>query len=339
MRILVTGHTGFKGAWLSSFLTLRGHEVHGLSNSAPRGGLFELAEIGKRLSSDSAVDIRDLPNLEKVFERVKPDMVIHLAAQPLVRESYQKPLETFDTNSQGTLNVLSSLQKHSPESFLLSITTDKVYLNTSKLGGYKEDDALGAGDPYSTSKAMADLALQSWSMSFPSKPRIAIARAGNVIGPLDTSEERLIPDIERAIARNQNLEIRYPSATRPWQYILDCLSGYVKLIDQRESVWEGAWNFGPLPTKEKTVAEVVETARGFSDLRVELNEELRIGMPEHGLLSLDSTKARETLNWTDKINFEDTIQYALEFGKRLRSLNANDAWKEALAHIEMYESL
>ena len=194
MHFLITGHTGFKGAWLNLILHQRGHLVSGISLQPEPGSLFERANIGKFLENDIHCDIRHLTNLTSHFERIKPDVVIHLAAQPLVRESYKNPIETFETNVIGTVNVLKASQQVKQLRAQLIVTTDKVYKNTSKPSGYVETETLGGQDPYSASKAMADIATQSWISSFENAPT-AIARAGNVLGGGDVCADRLIPDL------------------------------------------------------------------------------------------------------------------------------------------------
>jgi CDP-glucose 4,6-dehydratase len=242
--------------------------------------------------------------------KIQPEVIIHLAAQSLVRESYLKPLETFETNLMGTLNVLESSKLVNNLLATLVITTDKVYKNKNKLTGYVETDELGGWDPYSSSKAAADLATQSWVKSFGTSP-VAIARSGNVIGGGDAAIDRLVPDLIRAIAKNQKVVIRYPNAIRPWQHVLDCLNGYVTLIEQMISIGQsGEWNFGPDPDEKHTVIEVIER---FSEKIGQKNPIWTHDKNQHpheaNYLLLNSEKARNALNWKDYLDFELSIDW------------------------------
>ena len=258
MHFLVTGHTGFKGAWLCLLLSHRGHQVSGLSMDAKAGSLFEKARIQNCLNEHIACDIRDFTSISNSFKSVNPDVVIHLAAQSLVRESYRDPATTFETNVIGTINVLRASQGLDNLKAQLIVTTDKVYKDLKADGSYKESDPLGGDDPYSASKAMADIATQSWLKSFENVPT-SIARAGNVIGGGDICEDRLIPDLITSFINKSTPQLRYPNAVRPWQHVLDCLNGYLLLIEQMVNSREtGAWNFGPKDSKSKTVAEITE---------------------------------------------------------------------------------
>lgn len=340
MRYFLTGHTGFKGSWLTVMLLKMGHEVHGYSFDVPKGGLFERANMTDRLDSDTRGDVRDRKALTAALAASKPDVVIHLAAQPLVRASYENPLDTIEINAMGTINLLAAMAEVCPDAFALVVTTDKVYANTSKKTGYVESDNLGASDPYSTSKAMADLGAQSWAKSFPNTPRLAIARAGNVIGPLDSSSDRLVPDFIRAKESGAELEIRFPNATRPWQYVLDCLAGYLLLIEKQVECGTGAWNFGPLPTHEKSVLEVIEIANRDSEVRVKIDESSRASKPEHGLLTLDSSKARNILDWEDRTSFEDAVQFSIHIDATAKLLgqNASGVWNLVSDHVDEFNS-
>jgi CDP-glucose 4,6-dehydratase len=222
MHYLLTGHTGFKGTWLSLLLSSAGHEVSGISLNPVEGSLFSRVRPRDLLNADVRLDIRDAAAVHEQIARIAPDVVIHLAAQPLVRESYRDPRGTFDTNVWGTINVLEATRRTESVQATLIVTTDKVYRNDGRSTGYVESDPLGGHDPYSASKAMADLATQSWRASYPGTP-IAIARAGNVIGGGDVSPDRLMPDLIAAFATGTPARIRNPRAIRPWQHVLDCL--------------------------------------------------------------------------------------------------------------------
>ena len=224
MHFLITGHTGFKGAWLSMLLHARGHTVSGISLQPETNSLFIQANVQKFLERDIRCDINESSKLTSYFNETKPDVVIHLAAQALVRESYNNPITTFETNVMGTLNVMKASQQLRDLKGQLIVTTDKVYKNMNKTSGYVESEALGGQDPYSASKAMADIAAQSWLSSFDNPPT-AIARAGNVIGGGDICADRLIPDLIQSYSNGSKPKLRAPNSIRPWQHVLDCLNG------------------------------------------------------------------------------------------------------------------
>lgn len=338
LRFFITGHTGFKGAWLSALLTELGHKVTGYSLDPLNRGLFSQVDLGSKIELDLRGDIRDKQSLENAILRSNPNVVIHLAAQSLVRPSYLNPVETFEVNSQGTLNVLEVVQRAAPNAFLLAITTDKVYQNVGKASGYVESDPLGFSDPYSTSKAMADLAIQSWKKSFPNNPKLAIGRAGNVIGPLDVSVDRIIPDIFRAAESKQVLEIRNPGATRPWQHVLDCLMGYLKLIERQALAKDQiAWNFGPLPEDEKSVRTLVEESKKYLDFHWEISD-AETTYIEQNKLTLDSSQARKQLGWKDVFSFEQAIRETFEFTKTLNESPADSKWETLRIYLREFLS-
>lgn len=310
MHYLITGHTGFKGSWLSLILSLQGHKVSGISLNPEKNSLFMKAELNKIFDHDLRLDIRESKSLNKYIKKIQPEVIIHLAAQPLVRESYLKPLDTFETNLMGTLNVLESSKFANNLLATLVITTDKVYKNINKSTGYIETDELGGWDPYSASKAAADLATQSWVKSFGTTP-VAIARSGNVIGGGDTAIDRLIPDLVRAIEKKQKAVIRYPNAIRPWQHVLDCLNGYMTLIEQMISTGLGGeWNFGPNLDERHTVIDVIEK---FSEKTGQKNQIWTIDENLHpheaSYLLLNSEKARKVLNWQEYLDFDLSIDW------------------------------
>jgi CDP-glucose 4,6-dehydratase len=310
LRYFVTGHTGFKGSWLIALLKAKGHTISGYSIPAESGGLFAEAKMEQDLEQHTIGDVRDLENLKQSLEIAKPDVVIHLAAQPLVLRSYEDPVETYSTNVDGTLNLLQAVTDLKTQPVTLVVTTDKVYRDTGK-GSYREDDALGGYDPYSASKAMADILTQSWAATHP-ELRLHIARAGNVIGAYDVSKDRLLPDIRRAIEANHPLIIRNPGAVRPWQHVLDCLNGYLMFVEAalRGEAVPIALNFGPDLEGIKTVSDVLTVA-------VEVHESfgfnlLELPSPkETDLLTLNSDHARELLGWTNTINFVDSVKMSL----------------------------
>ena len=335
MRVFLTGHTGFKGAWLSLILTESGHEVVGYSLDPEPGALFEVGEVSENLSGDYRADVRDTSTLATAISESSPDVVIHMAAQPLVRESYADPRYTMETNVMGTLAVLEALRHASSVSAAVLVTTDKVYRNINQRAGYVEGDALGGHDPYSASKAMADLLIQSWVASFPGPPT-AVARAGNVIGGGDVCKDRLMPDLIRGFSVGQEVEIRYPSAVRPWQHVLDCLQGY---LDLSTALLDGTiagreWNFGPGEDSFRTVAEVADlTARLWGGQAAWVD---RSGGHPHEaeLLALDAAKARTQLSWADRLTYADAVAWTVDWHKAV--LGGQEPREAALAQVREY---
>ncbi len=322
MHYLVTGHTGFKGSWLSLMLQMQGHEVSGISLNPPAKSLFVEADLEGTFKHDFRIDIRNGEELSKAVYIINPDIIVHLAAQPLVRESYKFPVETFETNVIGTLNVLESTTQLQNLKAALIITTDKVYKNHNHLRGYVETDELGGDDPYSASKAAADIATQSWIKSFAKVP-MAIARAGNVIGGGDWAIDRIIPDLVNAYSNNELPTLRYPEAIRPWQHVLDCLNGYLKLIDYMLATGEGGeWNFGPSLAENYTVANLADgIAKYFGVIGSSWKLEASQQPHEASLLLLDSNKARNNLGWGDQLNFEQTVDWTVSWYKDSSSGN------------------
>ena len=314
MRYLITGHTGFKGAWMSAMLKAQGHEVVGIALPPLERSLYKDAGLNDLCSREYFLDIRSRAEFKTAIIESGADIAFHMAAQPLVRESYRTPIETYETNVIGTLNFLDGVKDSNIEAVVV-ITTDKVYKNKNLARGYLESDELGGHDPYSSSKAAADIATQSWIASYDCK-NIAIARAGNVIGGGDWAPDRLIPDLVSAFAGNNSAKIRYPNSIRPWQHVADCLSGYLALSEAMlKSGVTGEWNFGPkidLDTKVSRVAELAVKNWGEgATWDLDSNPQLH----EAGYLLLDSSKARTGLNWRDKLDFESTINWTLDFYK------------------------
>jgi CDP-glucose 4,6-dehydratase len=310
-KVLLTGHTGFKGSWLALWLQQLGADVTGLSlppETDPNH--WELLKLG---IEEHRFDIRDYASLQKLVTQIQPDVVFHLAAQPLVRRSYADPLTTWGTNVQGTANVLEAC-RHTPSvKAIVAVTTDKCYENQEWLWGYRENDRLGGHDPYSASKAGSELVAASYRQSYFSKdgaPLLATARAGNVIGGGDWSEDRLIPDLVRASARGESVEIRSPNATRPWQHVLESLTGYLilgqRLLEKKNQFAE-AWNFGPDDTGNETVGSVLSRlSANWNDLRWHLTASPQ--PHEAGLLKLDSTKARTLLGWLPVWGLDEALK-------------------------------
>ena len=315
MHYLITGHTGFKGSWLVLMLNQLGHEVSGISLEPVKKCLFKTAKISKKMSFDEICDIRDVKKLNRKIQKISPDVVIHLAAQPLVRKSYLDPRETIETNAIGTFNVLEAVSTTPSVKANLIITTDKVYKNINQKKGYIESDHLGGDDPYSASKAMADIVTQSFVKSFPGIPT-AIARAGNVIGGGDVSEDRLIPDLINGFIQKEPVLIRYPSAVRPWQHVLDCLNGYLILVDKMlNNKVIGEWNFGPDERSFKDVRTVADYLKNRWGQDASWITDKKENPHEAELLALDATKAETQLNWHNKLSFEETLDWTLDWHK------------------------
>ena len=337
MRVLVTGHTGFKGAWLSMWLAQQGHRVFGLALEPESGSLFEQADVSAMLQVDERGDVRDQSRVLQAVRDAAPDVVIHLAAQSLVRPSYDDPRWTVETNVVGTLSVLEAVSAVESVQAALIVTTDKVYRNVGRLDGYGEDDALGGHDPYSASKAMADILTSSWAASFPGTS-FAIARAGNVIGGGDISVDRLMPDVMRALKRGLSVQLRNPSAVRPWQHTLDCLAGYLVLTEALLSgAGQGAWNFGPEPAAFRTVEETAELAlRAWGSGQAWVADE---GEHPHEAetLTLDASRARSELGWRDRLDYQEAIEWTVEWEKRVHE--GESAREVSLEQIAQFETL
>lgn len=314
VRVLITGHTGFKGSWMAALLATQNYEVHGLSHEVADVSHFALADVGRYLKSDSRIDVRDSAALSKSVSRIKPDIVIHLAAQALVREGYRKPFETFDTNVNGTINVIKSCQ-YAEVSYLLVITSDKVYQESLTNKTFSELDPLGGSDPYSASKAAADIVAQSLANQIEGIT-ISIARAGNVIGGGDFGQERLIPDLYRAQIDNTAALIRNPNAVRPWQHVLDCVDGYIKILNHMtRNGGCGVWNVGPRDDAELNVHTVCEKfSQHFNNPRIfKVSDEEESSMRESPFLRLNSAKINKELGWSPKLITSSAIEWTLDW--------------------------
>ncbi len=320
-RVLVTGHTGFKGSWLCLWLNILGAKVSGYSlKPSTKPSLYEIASVDANIDSTIA-DIRNLEQLQNTFSRQQPEVVFHLAAQPLVRESYQDPLETYSTNVMGTVHILETARKTDSVRTLVNVTTDKCYQNREWQWGYRENDRLGGHDPYSCSKACAELVTDSYRNSFFSGEgkqylQLATARAGNVIGGGDWANDRLIPDAIRAFMREQCLTIRNPHSTRPWQHVLEPLSGYLLLA---EKLWGSngdfakAWNFGPEHNACIPVGIVAEKICSILGKPATWKHDKSVQPSESGFLSLDSSLARTQLGWNTTWDFETGLLNTIEW--------------------------
>ncbi|WP_434772092.1 CDP-glucose 4,6-dehydratase [Pseudomonas entomophila] len=319
-RVLVTGHTGFKGSWLVLWLRQMGAEVIGFAQEpSTEPNLFTLARVGEGID-DRRGDVRDLGAVMNVLLEAQPQIVLHLAAQPLVREGYRDPLGTYSTNVMGTLNLLEAIRQIGGVRACVVVTTDKVYANQEWPWPYRENEALGGHDPYSSSKACCELLVQSYKSSFfPAAEHaahglcLATARAGNVVGGGDFSPERLIPDVLKAWTEGRPVTLRYPQAVRPWQHVLEPLAGYLHLAQalyERGPAFEGAWNFGPGEDDARSVGEVVQllASQWPQAAGVELRQS---ELHEAGLLRLDSSRARQALGWQPRWSLSECLDHTL----------------------------
>lgn len=341
-RVGLTGHTGFKGAWLAIWLSSMGAQVHGYALApSTNPSLFELAQVDRIISTSTIADIRDLDSVSKWLSQVKPEVLFHLAAQPLVIEGYSNPIMTYETNVMGTANLLEASRRIETIRSLVVITTDKVYENLDWSWGYREIDQLGGSDPYSNSKACCELVVQAYRRSFFQRGAtgnastgreglgpaevvgVASARAGNVIGGGDWSANRLVPDFVRAAESNTELVLRNPNATRPWQHVLEPLSGYMILAERlwsKPSEFSEAWNFGPDLESVKPVEVVVEILKrewpGEVDVRFLEDPN---AVHEANLLSLDYSKASSRLGWKPQWGLTEALKKVVEFSTKRSS--------------------
>ena len=338
-RVLVTGHTGFKGGWLTLWLQRLGAHVSGISlqpNTQPN--LFEIAKIG--LVCDSYFcDIRNQDGFSALIKNLRPEVVFHLAAQPLVRSSYKKPAETFNANIMGTVNLLDALRNLNSVKAAVMVTTDKVYRNNEWSWPYREDDILGGHDPYSASKAASELVIASYRDSFLGQQGVALAsaRAGNVIGGGDWSKDRIIPDAIRAWKNEESIEVRHPNSVRPWQHVLEPLEGYVILAEQlcKNINLAGPYNFGPSLRETMTVSDVIDFARqAYGSGKVHLSDIIE-GPHEAGLLSLETSKARVKLGFESRLTLSEAIQMTIDWYKsQLQGADARQLCEEDISNYE-----
>lgn len=343
--VLVTGHTGFKGSWLCIWLHELGAKVIGYSlNPYTDKDNFVLSKIGDKII-DIRGDIRDKKRLEEVFAKYNPEFVFHLAAQPLVRLSYENPVDTYETNVMGTINILEAIRKISATKVGIMITTDKCYENKEQLWGYRESDSLGGYDPYSSSKGAAEIAINSWRLSYfnPNEfykhgKSIASVRAGNVIGGGDWAKDRIIPDCIRALEADKPIEIRSPRSVRPWEHVLEPLSGYLLLGEKmyyNPKDYAQAWNFGPEASSIISVwdiAKLVVEHYGKGKLKDISNPN---ELHEAKLLSLDISKARLKLGWQPTLSINETISLTTKWYKEY---NESDIYKLCKQQIVEFSS-
>jgi CDP-glucose 4,6-dehydratase len=317
MHFYLTGHTGFKGAWLVALLANKGHKVSGYALNPDPESIFEISNVSSMMENDFRGDILDHNYLESTINEAKPDFVIHLAAQSIVLDSYNHPHATFLTNVIGTLNLLDVTNKFPNIKSQLIITTDKVYKNNEKKNAFKETDELSGHEPYSASKAMADILTNSWSNYVTNIPT-GIARAGNVIGGGDIAPDRLFPDIFRAVEKKNKLVLRSPYSTRPWQHVLDCLEGYyLATLYLAKTKKHNIWNFGPNQEDIKSVKEVIDITEKFLGSKIE-TQEIQKEFYESKYLSLNSDKAQSELNWLPRFTVEQGIKWTLDWHSNLK---------------------
>jgi len=345
-KILVTGHTGFKGSWLCAWLHELGADVFGLSDdvvSQPSNyhasSLFDFVQ-------DHRLDLRDADKLSKLVQKVQPDFVFHLAAQALVRPSYNNPLETLTTNAIGTANLLDALRVLDKQVVAVMITSDKVYDNVEWVWGYRETDRLGGKDPYSASKGMAELVIRTYVESFfnqeNSNIRIGITRAGNVIGGGDWAVDRIVPDCMRAWSKGDVVQIRSPCSTRPWQHVLEPLGGYLALavqLSENQKYHGQAYNFGPSADQNHPVSELINEMSKYWD-KVRWQDVSDMGhVHEAGLLKLNCDKALFDLNWKPVLKFEETVRMTVEWYRQFYQ-SPDDSMREyTISQIDTYSNI
>ena len=340
-KVVITGHTGFKGSWLTLWLQSYGANIYGISNGYPSNpSNFKILKLGNKINHN-IMDLRNLPKLKKMINKIKPDYIFHLAAQSLVKESFENPITTFTSNSIGTCNVLESIRHLKNKCVVVIITSDKSYKNLEIKRGYKEEDELGGADPYSSSKASAELIIQSYFKSYLADKkniRIAIARAGNVIGGGDWSENRLIPDCVRSWSKNKKVVIRNPDATRPWQHVLDALYGYIILslnLRKNRKLNGQAFNFGPGLNNNYKVIEVLTLVKKLWQNIFWKIIKFKKKEFESSLLKLNSSKANSVLKWKCNLSFRESIYLTIEWYKYFYTKKKN-MYDFSIKQINLY---
>ena len=347
-KVLITGHTGFKGSWLSTWLVKLGAEVIGISKDIPTNpSMFEELNLEKQIKH-YIEDIRNLDSIQKIISEVKPDFLFHLAAQPIVSTSYNDPIETISSNVMGTANILEALKNLNFKCTAIIITSDKAYDNVEQVWGYKEDDKMGGKDIYSGSKGAAELIIKSYYHSFfkndNSNVKLAIGRAGNVIGGGDWAKDRIVVDCMEAWSQNKTVEIRSPEATRPWQHVLEPLSGYLNLgqvLYEDDSLHGEAFNFGPRAEQNHTVKQLIEDLSKywhFKNIDDAYNVTDNIPFHEAGLLKLNCDKALFHFKWQANLEYKDTIKFVSQWYYDFYKSDKN-IYDKTLEQINEYEEM
>ena len=341
-KVLVTGHTGFKGSWLTLWLLQMGADVAGVSAYLPSNpSNFEVLGLESRIRHHE-MDVRDLEHLKQVFDEFQPQMVFHLAAQAIVRRSYDEPRLTFDTNIMGTVNVLECVRQQASLEAAVIITSDKCYRNSEWVWGYRENDPLGGKDPYSASKGCAEIVIGSYCDSyFKNEKHVASTRAGNVIGGGDWAQDRIVPDCVRAWSAGEEVVVRSPMATRPWQHVLEPLSGYLwlgVLLRNGELDTGEAFNFGPKNDVIQPVSTLVRAFKNYWDKARWRTGEQDIGKKESRFLKLCCDKALSVLDWKAVLSFEKTVELTAEWYRRFYE-NREDMFEVSLQQIKSYCSM
>ena len=340
-HVFLTGHTGFKGGWLSLWLQAMGAKVHGYALNPPtETNLFTVAEVGKGMASSEIADVRDADKLRQAMQAARPEFVFHLAAQPLVRYSYAQPAETYAVNVMGTVNLLEAVRATPGVKAVINVTTDKCYENREWVWGYRENEPMGGFDPYSSSKGCAELVTAAYRRSFlaPAGIALASARAGNVIGGGDWAADRLIPDFLRALEAGETLRIRSPQSTRPWQHVLEPLSGYLMLAERLYTdgaTFAEAWNFGPSDEDARSVQWIVgRLAEMCKDVNCQCDETPQ--PHEAHYLKLDSSKARIQLGWQPRWQLATALDKTVEWHQAWR--DGQNMLATTLAQIAAYQT-
>jgi CDP-glucose 4,6-dehydratase len=342
-RVFLTGHTGFMGGWLSALLVRHGARVFGYAKppeSEP--SFFSATDLAARIERSTIADIRDLERLCEAIGEAEPEVVFHLAAQPLVRRAHAEPLETFSTNVMGTANLLEAVRRSSHAKAVLVVTTDKVYRNDNRREPYAEEERLGGREPYSASKAACEFVADAWRHSYLAERGVGVAtiRAGNIFGGGDWAVDRLVPDAMRCFAAGQPLTLRHPEATRPWQHVLEPLPGYLTLAERLaaspDEFAEG-WNFGPALESCRPVGEVARLVAEAWGEEAEVRAARGDGIFEERLLAIDCAKARRRLGWEPHLSLEDAVALTVDWHRQQQG--GADMWSVTLAQIADYDRL
>ena len=343
-KVIITGHTGFKGSWLTAWLSSLGAHIYGISNDIPTNpSHFENLNI-KNNFFDNKIDILEYNKISEKINEIQPDFIFHLAAESLVKKSFLNPVKTFTTNAIGSINILEAVRNTEGNyPVLVMITSDKVYKNNEWIWGYRENDYIGGDDPYSASKGMAELAISSYISTYYSSNKdykVAVARAGNVIGGGDWAPDRLIPDCIKAWSKNEMVNIRNPQSTRPWQHVLEPLSGYLLLalkLKQNKKINYQKYNFGPNSDNNYTVKQVIsEMSKHWENVKISYDKS-ESNLKEAGLLKLNCDKALLELGWTPSLSFKETIKLTIDWYKAY--YNNENIYEITLNQIREYQNI